>query len=417
MVELNHAEGERWAKAELTKLLTNHSTVADPFPLLKWLRENDPVPEGNGLCLATRFDDVVALFRDKRLSRQKAAIAETAAHSPEGDDEILHQAEQAWIAMMINQDEPGHMRIRRILDEAFRPERVLQWRSRVEAITAELIDRVRDKDEFDLLKELGYPLPETVICELMGVPLADHALWGAWTEAVINAGRTATPTPAQIANVSAAIKNFYLYLRDLVAERRANLGDDLVSVLIRAADEGGGLSELELSGTLQMLIQAGHETTANLIGNGMFELLKHPDQYERLRQDPGLVPSAVEEMLRYASPSHWSQARVATEDIRIGGETIPSGCPVMMAINSANRDPAVFEEPEKFDIGRTRNRHVAFAAGAHFCLGSMLARQEAQAMFEAIVTRLPKLELAEQPELKTTFVRALKSLRVRRAAG
>jgi cytochrome P450 len=246
----------------------------------------------------------------------------------------------------------------------------------------------------------------------MGVPREDHGLWSDWIHTVVASARSTEPSPEVRQAVASAHRGFLLYFRDLVARRRGDLRDDLVSVLIRAEDEGDRLSELELLGTLQMLISAGGETTANLIGNGMLALLRHPAQYELLRRDPALVPAAIEEFLRYETPSDFALPRMATEDIDTGGMTIPRGSMVILATGAANHDPAVFDHPDELDIEREQNRHIAFAAGPHFCLGAMLARREARTMFEAIVTKLPPLELADTPSYKTTYVRALKSLHV-----
>ena len=414
MTDVNTELDAAWADAELARLFADTASVPDPYPLLEWLRENSPVRVCNGIHFVSRYQDVNALFRDQRLSRHEAALIEAAAHGEnDAADPVQHEVHEAQVNMMINLDEPAHNRVRRILDAAFRPKAVAAWRPRVEAITAELIDAVAGQTTFDLLADLAYPLPERVICDLLGVPHADHELWTAWTNTSIAAARTGEPSAEQAAAVADAHRAFFEYFRTLVKERRADLSDDLVSVLIRAEDEGDRLSELELLGSLQMLIAAGHETTANLLGNGMWRLLTHPEEYERLRADPSLVPAAVEEMLRFETPSHWSLPRMATEDIPVADTVIKKGSLVMLAINSANRDAAVCPYAEQFDIGRENNRHIAFAAGPHFCLGAMLARQEAQVMLHAIVTRLPRLELAEEPVWKTTFVRALRSLRVR----
>ncbi len=403
------------AHAELARFMQDQTALRDPFPLLAWLRQNERVADAVNMRFLTRFEDVAGGYRDQRLSRQRGAIAESAAHSAdENADEILKQARLASVSMLINQDEPAHRRIRKILELTFSPARVATWKQRIQGITHELITTVSGKVEFDFLSELAFPLPERVICELMGVPHEDHGVWRVWSEAVVGAARTHSPTPEQMAAVDHAHRSFYLYFKDLVAQRRKNLGDDLVSILIRAGDAGDRLSEVELLGSLQMLIEAGHETTANLIANGMYELLKHPDQYQLLRDEPGHVAAAVEEMLRYASPSQFSLPRIAVEDVPIGERVIPKGCPVIMSLHAANRDPAMFERPEEFDIRRPANhRHIAFATGPHFCLGNQFARQEAQAMFHAIVTRLPLLKLAREPRLKQSFVRAFDSLLVR----
>ena len=403
------------AHAELARFMQDQTALPDPHPLLAWLRENERVADVGEMRFLTRHEDVAGGYCDERLSRNRAALAESAAHSADRNaDELLKEARLASVSMLINQDEPAHRRIRKILEATFSPRRVATWKQRIEGITDELMTTVSGKVEFDFLSELAFPLPERVICELMGVPHEDHGLWRAWSEAVVSAARTHSPTPEKMAAVDHAHRSFYLYFKDLVAERRKNLGDDLVSILIRAESENDRLSEVELLGSLQMLIEAGHETTANLIANGMYELLKHPDQYQLLRDEPGRVAAAVEEMLRYASPSQFSLPRIAVEDVPIGERVIPKGCPVIMSLHAANRDPAMFERPEEFDIRRPANhRHIAFATGPHFCLGNQFARQEAHAMFRAIVTRLPLLKLAREPRLKQSFVRAFDSLRVR----
>jgi cytochrome P450 len=399
------------------RLLAAHHGFYDPFPALTALRESRPIIRTGGWYFTTGFDVLVEGYRDKRLSRNRQAVAEMEAHSgTQEPDDDLRQARIANTQMLINLDEPAHRRVRQILEVAFKPTRVAGWQARIDAITDELIGNVTGKVEFDLLRELTYPLPEKVICELTGVPHEDHLLWGKWAEDIVGAARTHGPEDDRIARVEAAQRDFYQYFRDLVAARRRKLGDDLVSILIRAEAEGEKLTEPELYGTLQMLVTAGHETTANLLGNGMVVLMRHPEQYEWLRREPELADSAVEEMLRFDSPSQWSLPREAVEDIELQGVTIELGCPIVMALNAANRDPARFERPDEFDISRSPNRHVAFAAGPHFCLGNQLARMEARTMVHAIATRLPRYELAEEPQLKDSFVRAYRAIPVRVAA-
>jgi len=399
--------------ADVQSLLEDHARFQDPYPLYARARSTLPVTAAGSVRFATSYKDVVALYRHEKLSRQQAARAESAAHSRETNDQTLKDARAAWTRMMINQDDPGHRRIRRILEVAFRPTQVAAWRSIMKRIADELVESVRGRERFDFRAELAYPLPERIICALMGVPYEDHALWGAWTDAVVASARTSKPSIETMAAVDEAHKNFYLYFRDLIAARRSGLADDLVSLLISAEDEDGNkLEELEVLGSLQMLIQAGHETTANLITNGMYTLLRHPDQYDLLRNDPSLVGSAIEEMLRYESPAHWSLPRIALEDVIVDGGAVPRGSTVVLALNAANRDPSMFDNPDMFDIRRKSNRHVAFAAGPHFCLGNQFARLEASTMFHAIVTQLPRLKLDGQPRFKSTFVRALDTLPV-----
>ena len=401
-------------REDLRKLLDDQVGFGEPDALYARLREIDPVSEANGMRVATRFDDVMTGYRDQRFSRHRQALAEARAHgSDNAQDETLKLAWEASTCMMINRDEPDHKRLRQILEVAFKPTQIKKWIERIQVITDELIANVQDKQEFDFLRELAFLLPERVICELMGVPVEDNGLWGKWTEAIVAAARTHEPTPEIMKAVEDAHRNFFLYFRDLVSRRRAAMGDDLVSLLIRAENEGQRLNEVELLGALQMLIEAGHETTGNLIANGMYELIRNPDQYALLRADPELTESAVEEMLRFCSPAQWSLPRETVTDLDLGGVPIEEGKPVLLSLLAANRDPAVFEDPDRFDIRRSSNRHLAFAGGPHFCLGNQLARAEARTMFRAVVTRLPVLELAEEPRLRDAFVRGYESLKVR----
>ena len=407
---------ESWVESELQKLMTDRSQVPDPHPLYAHLREHSPIRVHAGVTLVTAHKYVNALFRDPRFSRHEAAKREVRMLGDGGpEDQVDRDAGMAEIMMLINQDNPAHNRIRRIIDKVFRPNAVARWQDQVDTITSSLIDKVADRDEFDVLHDLGFPLPEAVICAMMGVPVEDHSLWSGWIQTSIGANtRTATPSAEARAAVRDAHRNFLLYFRELVARRRTSLSDDLVSELVRAEEEGERLSELELLGTLKMLISAGHETTANLLGNGMLSLIRNPDQYRRLREDPDLVANAVEELLRYETPSPWALPRLATEDIELpDGVILPKGSFTILAIASANRDSSVFPDGDKLDVTRENNRHLGFAAGPHFCLGSMLARMEAKAMFRAIVTRLPELELAEEPTWKHSFTRAMTGLKVR----
>lgn len=399
---------------ELTKLFADRAQVPEPWGLYTWLRQNAPIREWMGVTLVTRYSYVSALFRDPRISRQQAAVLEVQAHKSKGNvDARLEEANQAQISMLINQDDPDHRRVRKLLDKAFRPNAVASWMPKVQMITDELIGRLSGQQEFDIMQTLAYPLPESVICDLMGVPHEDHALWSTWIDTTVSAARLTDPSPEKQAAVNEAVVGFLQYFRDLTERRRANLGDDLVSELIRLEDEGDQLSELEVLGTLQLLIAAGSETTSNLIGNAMLALLRQPDQYELLRSDPSIMPAAVEEFLRFATPSDWALPRIATDDIDIDGHLIPKGSLIVFSIGAANRDPEIFDDPEQLDVQRPNNRHIGFAAGPHFCLGAMLARREAGIMIEAILTRLPELELMEEPSYKSTHVRALKSLWVR----
>lgn len=402
------------ARLAARKIYNDQSSVAEPFQIFRWLQQNDPATDIGGVVMLTRFEDVVGGYRDQRLSRAEGARLESGAHDVAGSiDEEVEIAHQAWVNMLINLDEPAHRRVRKILEIAFKPTRVAAWQPRVQAIADELVASVSGLKTFDFRQQIAFPLPERIICELMGVPFEDHSLWSAWSDVVVRNTNRTDLSADESAEILAAHRNFYIYFKELVDRSKRDPGEDLVSVLARAECEGEQLSELEMLGSLQMLIEAGHETTANLVCNGMHALLTHPDQYDLLRANPELVPSAVEEMLRFCSPASRSLTRVATEDVHIAGAVIPRGCPVMMQLNAANRDASVFADPDVFDITRSENRHVAFAAGPHFCLGNQLARQEAQAIFRGVATKLPRLVLARDPAVRKSNVISLNELMVR----
>ena len=253
-----------------------------------------------------------------------------------------------------------------------------------------------------------------VICELMGVPHADHAHWGEWAGKSVARNRVGTGSDQNLRDAHDAVLNFYRYFQELVRERRKRPGDDLVSRLIAAEEDGDRLDEHELIGTCIMLITAGHETTANMTGNGMYTLFRHPDQHHKLLADPTLVPSAVEEMLRFEPTTKLGLPRVVLEDVQFDDVLIPAGSKGIPVRPAANRDPAMFTDPERFDITRPDNRHISFGTGVHYCLGAILARQELQLAFSAVVRRLPDIELIETPTWRVTGVRALNGLQVRR---
>jgi cytochrome P450 len=263
----------------------------------------------------------------------------------------------------------------------------------VQRIADGLVDDMlaRDGGEGDLLAQFAFPLPITVICELLGVPLHDRDSFRAWSNAIA-AGMASGVDNRAVADALAA------YIHELIAAKRASLGDDLLSELIAVRDDTDRLTEHELVAMVFLLLIAGHETTVNLIGNGAYLLLTHPEQRARLAADPGLVPAAVEEFLRYESPVETSTPRFTTEPVEVGGVSIPAGELVLVALASANRDPERFAGADRFDIERSDSAHVAFGHGIHFCLGAPLARLEGQVAFETLLSRLPGLALAVPPD-------------------
>jgi cytochrome P450 len=354
-------------------------------------------------------------LRDTRVSRWQAAAAELGIDQV--DDPELREALVANNSMAGNYDEPDHTRLRRLMRLAFLPGAIEAWRPRTESVALGLIERVKDQREFEFVRALAFPLPEVVMCELLGVPHEDHALWSQWSHDAVANNRASAEPGESMGIAQQALLNFHRYMKDLVRKRRANLGDDLASVLIRAEDSGDKLTEQEVIGQLVALVQAGHETTANLITNGMYLLLQDRALYAELSKNPDRTPQAVEEFLRIEGPAPFTLPRVTLEDIEYRGTTIPAGSRVLPVLQAANRDPAVFENPDNVKIDRPNCfQHVSFGVGIHLCIGRELALMEAETMFREIVTRLPDLELVGDGERVRSYTRGWAKLTVRRAS-
>ena len=382
--------------------------LADPYPMYHRLRTEEPVHHSPlGFWVLTRYDDVVAALRDPRLAKEAIAgfiAARFGAPIP-----------QMGLSML-DRDPPDHTRLRALVSKAFTPRVVEALRPHIQQIVDGLVDAAQDKGSMDLIEEFAYPLPVIVICEMLGVPVEDHERFKGWgldiargLDAILlppdsDVGRRAVAGRHALAN----------YFRDLIAERRGAPRADMLSALIAAEEAGDKLSEDELLATCILLLVAGHETTVNLIGNGTLALLRHPDQLRRLRETPTLIGTAVEELLRYDGPVQRT-ARIPSTDITIDGHTIGKGEMVMPFIGAADRDPAQFPEPDRLDIARADNRHIAFGWGIHFCLGAPLARVEGQIAINTLLKRLPRLALdTDTPEFRQSLtLRGLRTLPVR----
>jgi cytochrome P450 len=358
------------------------------------MREQDPVLRQPGLdgetpiWFITRHDDVAAVLldderfvRDPRLAMTPEQI-EATRMMPPGMEMIENH--------MLNRDGDDHRRLRRLVTTAFTPKRVEQLRPRIQAIADELLDAVEARGEMDLSAEYAFPLPITVIAELLGVPTADQDRFKEWSDAIISPALD----PKDLERFFERMGEFVGYLTDFFAQRRAAPTDDLVSGLLAAQDESDALSEQEVFGTVVLLIVAGHETTVGLIGNAVLNLLEHPDQLALLQQDPTLIPGAIEEVLRYEGPVERSLNRWAATDVELGGQTIRKGDLVIPILTAAGRDPTRFPEPDRLDVTREDTRHVAFGRGSHYCLGAPLARLETEIALETLFRRLPELRLA-----------------------
>ena len=377
---------------------------ADPYPLLQRLREYDPVNETPiGLFRLTRYDDVVRMLKEVPSGVRFAdGNTLTSTTLPGGPGQFILQ-----------QDPPDHTRLRKLMNQAFRPRAIEALRARVEVLVDELLDRVAERGEMDIIADLALPVPSTVICEMMGVPLADRERFTEWTAAATHLLAAAFAAPEVIERGVCAAAELGSYFTALIADRRSHLADDILSDLIRAEEAGDRLSPTELLSQSIGLLIAGFETTIGLIGNGALALLRHPDQLDLLRSNPGLIAGAVEECLRYDGPIVLT-VRITREDTRFDDKVIPRDRPVMCILAAANHDPAHFPDPERFDITRADNDHLAFGGGVHFCLGAHLARLEAQAAIGGLVQRCRGLELqCDELEWGRSLFRVLGRLPVR----
>jgi cytochrome P450 len=373
---------------------------ADPYPLLKRLRDYDPVNETPiGVFRLTRYDDVIRMLKEVPSGVRMAdgtVFGGAGLRLPGGPSEFILQ-----------QDPPDHTRLRKLVNQAFTPRAIERLRPRVRTLVNELLDRVAPHGEMDVIADLALPVPSTVICELMGVPVADRDKFTDWTAASTHLLAAALAPPDVLERGFAAASSLGAYFTDLIAERRHSLSDDLLSALIRAEEAGDRLSPTELISQSIGLLIAGFETTIGLIGNGVLAFIRHPDQLERLRADPNLIAGAVEECLRYDGPIVLT-IRVTREDARFGDRVIPRDRPVMCLLAAADRDPAHFAEPDRFDITRTDNDHLAFGDGVHFCLGAHLARLEAQEAIGGLVHRFRGFKLrSDQLEWGRSLFRVL----------
>ncbi|GII81016.1 cytochrome P450 [Sphaerisporangium rufum] len=385
---------------------------ADPYPYYRRLREVAPVWRSpRGAWVLTRYRDCTEVLRDARFghgSRQRLL-----------DKSNWRRPAPSHAMPFILLDPPEHTRQRSLVNKAFTPRRVQRLAPWIGRLIDTMLDEAVDRGEVDLVEAFAHPLPATVISELLGVPGPDRELVRGWSRLI---ARGVDPdyqqSPEEKRERDAALASMDGYFRELVAERRARPGDDLLSELIAARDAGSALTDGELLATCTMIYVAGHETTTDLLANGTLALIRNPGELKRLRDDPALVESAVEEFLRYDPPTQLTR-RTVLADVTLGGHPVARGEQVVLVRGAANRDPDVFDDPERLDVGRAPNRHIAFDGGVHFCLGAGLARLEARLAFQALVTRAAELALVseEVPYKNNLTIRGPRELRVRLAAG
>ncbi|TLQ42235.1 cytochrome P450 family protein [Streptomyces marianii] len=360
----------------------------NPHPVYSALREAAPVcpmtpPHGVKTYLITRYEDARAALSDPRLSKDMYGAMDAYRR-------IFGDSSVALDDNMLNSDAPKHTRLRKLVNSEFTPRRVEALRPKIQDIVDRLLDACPTGTPFDLLPAFAFPLPMTVICELLGVPPKERSLMQELSTTVAQTGLSEESKRAQ----QQADEDFHAYFTELIARKRSKPGDDLLSAL--AATKDGGLTENELVSTAFVLMFAGHKTTAYLIGNAVYHLLANPAQLRTVQKDPELIGPAVEELIRYDSSVESSTFRYSTEDMEIGGTRIPKGALVQISLLSANRDPLKFENPDEFDVHRQGTAaHIGFGHGSHYCIGAPLARLETQLALSSLFRRFPKITLAD----------------------
>jgi cytochrome P450 len=389
--------------------------AADPYPVYARLREQSPIffSEEVGMTLFTRYAEIRALLIDRRLGRtlnhvatptERRNAAERWAHLPNYNRYVR--------VNLLEMEGSDHLRMRRLVSAALDPRRIRKLRARIEAVVKELLDPIAPRGRMEFLEDLAVPLPVHMISELLGWPAEQRERLRPWSAQIVRLYEK-DYTKDDEARAESATTEFAAALDELAQARQAEPRDDLVSALVAVRDHGNRLSRDELIATCMLLLNAGHEATVNGAGNGLLALLRHPEQFAKLRNDPKLITTAIEEMLRYDAPLHLFH-RFALEDFEHGGVQFKRGDMVGFLYGSANRDPQAFERPDEFDVRRHPNAHLAFGSGAHFCLGAPLARLELEILFTTLLQRLPGIRLyGGAPEFRRGLVfRGLKELRV-----
>ena len=393
--------------------LSDRALRADPYPTYARLRTQAPVTVGKApifgrVWLVTRYDDVLNGLKHPALSSDLNKRRNGPRRLSRWAPGLLTTLQET----MVTTDDPDHRRLRDLVHLAFSPRRVEQMTRRIEEITSGLLDRAAQKGRIDLIADVALPLPLTIISEMLGVPDDERLHFHTWSAAFLELAAGASPLKmlTQIPN-GIRLKRFF---EKLIARRRSDPQDDLISALVQAEANGECLSEREVVSMIFLLLLAGHETTVNLIGNGMLALLEHSDQMRKLREQPWLIETAVEELLRYSNPVEHGNVRLALEEVELAGQRIPKGSIVILLLASANRDESVFDQPDRLEIERSPNRHLGFGFGAHYCLGAQLARFEGRIAIQQLVLRFPGMRLAVPRERlrwrDTVAVRGLERL-------
>ncbi|GJM40708.1 MAG: cytochrome P450 hydroxylase [Ardenticatenaceae bacterium] len=385
----------------------------NPYPVYEELRQHAPIFywEAFGFTCFVNHEDVATLFRDRRFGRQILHLATREELGWPPEREALRPFYDVDKHSLLDLEPPDHTRLRRLIQKAFLARKIERLRGRVASLTHQLIDEMEPAGQANLLEKFATTIPLNMIAELLGVPTENGDDLLNWSHAMVAMYELAT-TPQQEQKAVQAAQDFVAYLKDYVKFRRQNPQDDLITRLIEAEEEGEKLSEDELITTCILLLNAGHEATVNVIGNGVYALLKHPDQMQLWRENVGMSETAVEELLRYDTPLHLF-TRWALEDVTYKGHHFPFGTKIALLLGAANRDPAAFAQPDTLNLTRSKNPHVSFGGGIHYCIGVPLARLELQTALPILLQRLPNLTLVQEPSFKNSYhFHGLESLQV-----
>jgi pimeloyl-[acyl-carrier protein] synthase len=392
---LNLKFSEMLEVSDIDAALVSADFVRDPYALLDVLRERYAVHWSGslGAWVLTRYDDIVTTFKDVGSYSNEGRLARAATYLPEPRAELTAFDAHYKTKGLLHSDPPDHTRMRRVLAPAFSPRAIDRMRPRIQHIVDQLISHVEPQNHMDVIQDLAFALPATVLADMMGVPVEQGPVFRVWADRLLGFQGINRPGRALLLAAQEALVEARAYLAELIELRRREPGQDLISLMTAEAD-GATLTDAEIINTGMTLLTAGHETTTSLIGNGLLTLLQHRDQWNELREDRSLVGSAIEEILRFESPVS-RQPRLLTRDTVLSSRVLPKGDMVFQMLGAANRDPRVFPDPATFDIHRSPNRHLAFGQGIHFCIGATLARAEGEIVFQSVLERLPQIRLVE----------------------
>ncbi len=403
--------------ANFEELLVSPEFVANPYPVLHRLREEAPVywSDGIGGWLLTKYDDILVSFKETAYFSNEHRLGKAVEYLPPEKRAKFKPFEDHYATKgLLHSDPPDHTRLRALVTKEFTVTIVEKMRPRIQEVVDGLLDAAEEKGEMDVVPDLAAALPVTVIAEILGVPPADRHLIRKWTDDILRFQGVNKPSEADLSRAQDALMELRPYVQSMIDERRGQPRGDLMSKFVAAESDGQRLSAAELINTCVTLFTAGHETTLSLISNTIYTLLAHPDQFRLLQNNPGLLESTIEESLRYESPVS-RQSRLMKSDTELAGKKLGQGEIMFQMLNAANRDPAYFTDPDKFDIQRKKNRHMAFGQGIHFCAGAALSRAEGFIAVGTAIKRLPKLRLIDDKpdwDVSKRNSRVLSSLRV-----